>query len=111
MNTTSSAQILQKIASIQRMEPGKLCIIRQGPDGPYYNLQCREHGKQVSRYVPRDQVETVIANTSNYRTFKELVEQYAASIIEQTRTERTCDVKKKTKQKSASWHKTKKFNS
>lgn len=110
MNTKSSVQIIQKIASIQRMEPGKLCIIRQGPDGPYYNLQCREQGKQVSRYVPHDQVETVIANTSNYRAFKELVEQYAASIIEQTRTERTGDVKKKTKQKSASWRKTKKFN-
>ena len=102
MKPQSSAQILQKIAEIKRMEPGSLCIIRQDPDGPYYNLQCREHGKQISRYIPRDQAETVTANTANYRMFKELVEQYASSIIEQTRTERTCDFKKKTKQKSAS---------
>ena len=102
MKTTPSAQVLQQIAEIQRMEPGKLCIIRQGPDGPYYNLQCRDHGKQVSRYVPRDQVETVAANTSNYRRFEVLVEQYAARIIEQTRTERAADVKKKTEPRLSS---------
>jgi len=81
------------------MEPGALCIIRQGPDGPYYNLQCREHGKQVSRYVPRDQVETVAENTSNYRKFETLVEQYAERIVEKTRTERAAGVKKKTKKR------------
>jgi hypothetical protein len=50
---------LQQIAEIERMEAGKLCVMGQGKDGPYYNLQCREKGKPVSRYVPRDQVETV----------------------------------------------------
>ena len=50
----------------------------QGKDGPYYyNLQCRENGKPVSRYVPQDQVETVEQNTENYRTFQTLVDQYA----------------------------------
>ena len=49
MNTKSTPQsLLQQIAQIQRMEPGKLCILRQGPKGPYYNLQCRENGKTVS---------------------------------------------------------------
>ena len=45
------------------MEPGKLCVIRQGPKGPYHNLQYRYHGQTVSCYVPRDQVETVVENT------------------------------------------------
>ena len=111
MKTTLSAQVLQQIAKIQRMEPGKLCIIRQGPDGPYYNLQCRDHGKQVSRYIPCDQVETVAANTSNYRRFEALVEQYAACIVEQTRTERAADVKKKTKPRSSSWPRAKRSSS
>jgi len=111
MNKSNSAQVLQKIAEIQRMEPGKLCIIRQGPDGPYHNLQCRDHGKQVSRYVPRDQVETVATNTSNYRKFETLVEQYAACIIEQTRTERATNVKKKTKQRQSSWPRGKRSSS
>ena len=111
MKTSPSAQVLQQIVGIQRMEPGTLCIIRQGPDGPYYNLQCRDHGKQVSRYVPRDQVETVAANTSNYRKFEALVEQYAAHIVEQTRTERATDVKKKTKQRPSFWPRKKRSNS
>jgi len=98
MKTSPSAQILQQISDIQHMEPGKLCIIRQGPDGPYYNLQYREHGKPVSCYVPRDQAETVAANTANYRKFEALVEQLATCIVEQTRAERAADVKKRASQ-------------
>ena len=111
MTTPTSVQILQQIAEIQHMEPGKLCVIRQGPKGPYYNLQCREHGKQVSRYVPRDQVETVVENTSNYRKFEALVGQYAEQIVEQTRAERTGGVKKKTERKPSFWHREKRSSS
>ena len=107
MKTSTPAQILQQIADIQHMEPGKLCIIRQGPDGPYYNLQCREHGKPVSRYVPRDQVEAVAANTVNYRKFEALVEQFATYIVEQTRAERAAVVKKKIASRTSSWPKEK----
>ena len=108
MKTPTSAQILQQISEIHHMEPGKLCIIRQGTTGPYYNLQCREHGKPVSRYVPRDQVETVAANTANYRKFKALVEQFATCLVEQTRAERAAEVKKKIPPRSSSWPKEKK---
>jgi hypothetical protein len=34
------------------MERGTLSVIRQGPAGPYYNHQCYEEGRHVSRYVP-----------------------------------------------------------
>lgn len=95
MNTNTPSQMLQQIAEIQRMEPGKLCIIRQSTSGPYYNLQCREHGKPVSRYVPRDQVETVEQHTDNYKKFQTLVDGYAETIIQQTREERTAGLKKK----------------
>ena len=63
------------------MEAGKLCVIGQGKDGSYYNMQCREQGKPVSRYVPQDQVERVKENTGNFRTFQKLVDQYAQEII------------------------------
>ena len=33
--------------------------MRQGPDGPYYSLQCREGGKPVARYVPREEADLV----------------------------------------------------
>ncbi len=95
MKPTSSAHLLQQIAHIQRMEPGKLCVIGHGPNGPYYNLQCREGGQPSSRYVPADQVEAVTRHTANYQKFQALVAQYAQGVIEQTREERAAGSKKK----------------
>ncbi len=87
--------LLKQIAAIQHMERGKLCIIRQGPDGPYYNLQSWERGRNVSRYVARDQVSALQENLAAYEQFQNLVEQYVQTIIERTRSERTEGVKKK----------------
>ena len=33
------------------MEPGKLCVMGEGKNGPYYNLQCRENGKPRQRQL------------------------------------------------------------
>lgn len=106
MKEQPPAQLLQQIAQIQRMEPGKLCVIGQGPKGPYYNLQCREHGKPVSRYVPAAQVQAVAQHTENYKKFQDLVSQYAQQIIEETRAERTAGFKKKTSALKSSWPRT-----
>src|SRR5512143_2220898 len=94
MKRATPAQILRRIGQIQHMEPGKLCVMRQGPNGPYYNLQWREEGKALSRYVPSDQVEAVAQDTANYQQFQALVAQYAHLLIEQTRTERAAGIKK-----------------
>ena len=99
MNTTTPAKLLEQIAQIQQMEPGKLCVIRQGPDGPYYSLQCHESGKNVTRYVPREQKEAVAEHTANYQKFRVLVDAYAEQIIDQTRRERLEGTKKKTSPK------------
>ena len=102
-NTTQSAVgILGQIAAIERMEPGKLCIIRQGPQGPFFNLQSREDGKPVCRYVPREQAEAVRQSTENYRQFELLVEEYAQLIITRTRQERLAGQKKSPRPSSAS---------
>jgi hypothetical protein len=112
MNTNPTAQsLLQQIAQIQRMEPGKLCVIRQGPDGPYYNLQCRQEGKTLSRYVPVDQSAVVAEHTANFQRFQALVDQYAALVIAQTRAERETGLKKKTPRQKSSWPRTRKSNS
>lgn len=108
MNQSSPTQLLQQIAQIQRMEPGKLCVIRQGPNGPYYNLQCREGGKPVARYVPPDQVQIVAQHNANYQHFQSLVGQYAQLIIEQTRAERAGGLKKKTSHPKSSGPRSKK---
>lgn len=94
MTVKTRESLLAQIAQIERMEPGKLCILRQGPLGAYYNLQCRENGQPVSRYVPRDQVEAVALHTANYEKFQALVGEYAQQIIETTRAERAAGTKK-----------------
>ena len=108
MKHLNPTQILQQIAQIQHMEPGKLCVIRQGPNGPYYNLQCREQGKTLTRYVPPDQVQVLSQHTANYQKFQELVGQYAQLVIEQTRAERTAGLKKKTSRPRSFWPKARK---
>lgn len=111
MNQITPAQILQQIAQIQHMEPGKLCVIGQGPNGPYYNLQCREEGKTLTVYVPADQVPLVREHTAHYRQFQALVHQYAQLIIDRTRAERAPGAKKKTPRRNSSWPKTRKSGS
>ena len=80
--------LFQQMAQISRMEPGKLCVIRQGPDGPYFNLQCRQSGKTLTRYIPRDQAELVATHTANHERFQSLVSEYIALVAERTRAER-----------------------
>jgi hypothetical protein len=101
-STSSAVGILGQIAAIDRMEPGTLCVLRQGPKGPYYNLQSREGGKPVCRYVPREQAEMVRQHTENYRQFESLVEDYAQRIISRTREERLAGQKKSPSRSSAS---------
>jgi hypothetical protein len=112
MNPPSTLRsLLQQITQISRMEPGKLCVIRQGPDGPYYSLQCRQNGKNLTRYVPRDQAPLVAAHTANYERFQSLVAEYAALVFNQTRAERETGSKKKTSPPRSSSPKTRKSKS
>lgn len=110
-NPLSTHELLQQIARIQHMEPGKLCVIREGPEGPYYNLQCRENGKTLTVYIPRDQAEQVAMHTANHQKFQELVHQYAQQMIDQTRAERLAGVKKKNHHPPSFWRKKKKSSS
>lgn len=96
MTTHPSPELLlAQIDQIKHMERGKLCILRHGPDGPYYNCQSRENGKNFSRYVPRDQLEAYQAAIDGYQRFCQLTEQYAQSVIQRTRSEWASDSKKK----------------
>ena len=102
--------ILQQIAQIQRMDQGTVSVIRQGPHGPYYNHQCYEDGKNVSRYVPAEQVPGLQEAIEGYRRFQELVKQYVRLQVEKTRAERNAGLKKKTPRPESSWPRTKKSN-
>jgi hypothetical protein len=78
-------KLLRELASIPRMERGKLCRMREGPSGPYFNHQTWENGRNVVRYVPREQVAALQHAIANYRRFLRLTQAYADAIIRQTR--------------------------
>ena len=87
-NPNPPESLLQQIAGINRMERGKLSVIREGSTGPFYNLQYREAGKNKTVYVPREQADQVRENTDNYRKAAEIFDQYVEQKSEQARSER-----------------------
>jgi hypothetical protein len=92
------------------MDQGTVSVMRQGPQGPYYNHQCYEDGRNVSRYVPAEQVPELQEAIEGYRRFQELVRQYVRLQVGKTRAERHAGLKKKTPRRESSWPKTKKSN-
>src|SRR5437764_13301353 len=96
MNTPLTPQVLiEQILQIQRMEHGSLSIIRQGPNGPYYSLNSWEDGKNRCRYLPQDKVPEVQQAIEGYHKYRQLTEQYAQQMVEQTRARLDIGVKKK----------------
>ncbi len=87
--------ILHDISQIQCMDRGTVSIIREGPSGPYYNHQCYEEGRNVSRYVPGEQVADLKEAIEGHHRFQQLMEQYVHLMVERTRAERLAGLKKK----------------
>ncbi len=112
MNTKPTPEsILQDIAQIQRLDRGTVSVIRQGPEGAYYNHQCYENGRNVSRYLPGEQVAEVKEAIAGYQRFRQLVDQYVELMVEKTRAERQAGLKKKTQHRNCSWPRTRKSSS
>lgn len=106
----TTTQFCAQVAEIKRMERGKLSLMSQGPRGPHYKLQVWENGKNVSRHVSRDQAEAVQEAIDGYHRFADLTQQYAQTLIEQTRAELAAHSKKKPypRRRKSSWPKTRK---
>jgi hypothetical protein len=102
--------LLQQIAQIQRLERGTLSVLRQGPQGPYYNHQCYENGRNISRYVPTEQVPELREAIEGYHKVQGLMGQYVQLLIERGRAQRAAGAKKKSRHHSSSWPKNKKSN-
>ena len=95
MNSLNTPQaVLEQIAQISPLERGKLCVMREGPNGPYYSHQTWDDGKNVTRYVPRDQVPALQQALDGYQRFQSLVTQYVQLMEEQSRAARIAGVKK-----------------
>jgi hypothetical protein len=87
--------LLEQILQIHSMEHGSISVLGHGPNGPYYNLNSWENGKNQCRYLPQDKVSKVQQAIEGYHKYQQLTEQYAKQIIEQTRAELNIGVKKK----------------
>lgn len=112
MNSSATPQeLLQQIAQIQRMERGKLCLLREGPNGPYYNHQTWQDGKNVCRYVPQDQLAALQEAIAGYDKFQQLIQQYAELLIQKTRAELSSGLKKKSLPPNSSSPRTKSSSS
>jgi hypothetical protein len=103
--------VLRDLAQIQCLDRGTVSVIRQGPSGPYYNHQCYENGRNVSRYVPAEQVEELKAAIAEHQRFQQLVQQYVELLVQKTRAQRQAGSKKKIPRPISSWPKTKKSTS
>ncbi len=75
---------LLEMARIERMERGALCRLAGRPD---YNHQTWQDGRNVSRYVRRDDAADLKEALAGYRRFMKLAERYADLIIRRTRRE------------------------
>src|SRR6266446_9963015 len=101
MNTPITPQaLLQQILQIQRMEHGSVSIIGQGPNGPYFNLNSWENGRNCCRYLPQDKVPAVQQAIEGYQKYHQLTQQYAQQVVEKTRAELAIGLKKKPNHKS-----------
>lgn len=89
MNHPTQSSLLAQIAQIQLMERGKLSSYkfkdRSADCGPYFKLQCREHGQNHTRHIRSEQVPMVEQALAGYAKFQQLVQQYAQNLIDHTR--------------------------
>ena len=113
MNPPDKTRLLQQIAAIDAMERGKLSAYafkeRSGVSGPYHKLQYWRDGKNHTRYVSAQELPAVEAALAGHAQYRQLTEQYADLIIEQTR-QNIAGFKKKPARRRSAWPKKKKSN-
>lgn len=93
MNHTSRRQdILDQMASITRMERGKLSPMSSS--SPRFRLQCWHDGANRTLYVPAAQLEAVRSAVANHERFQALANEFVDVTVAATRAERIPDSKK-----------------
>jgi len=114
MNPPDKSHILQQIAAIPAMERGKLSEYsfkeRSGTSGPYHKLQYWKDGKNHTRYVCDEEVPALQAALAGHAQFRQLTEQYADLVIEETRQRIANSKKNLRSHQKSSWPKKRKSN-
>lgn len=103
MSTTFQPEsLLAQIARIHHLEKGTLSVLREGPNGPCCNFQRWDGGRNVSEYIPADQVPLVKENLQGHAQFEALVESYVQTLSAATREQRLAGKKKRQRRSSSS---------
>jgi len=82
MNQPEKTRLLAQIAAIPAMERGKLS---PHSSGRHLKLQCWREGRNNTRHVPADELPAVQDALSGYAQYRQLTEQYADLVIQETR--------------------------
>ncbi len=111
MNSTDKTRILQQISAIDAMERGKLSTYsfkeRPGVSGPYHKLQYWRDGKNHTRYVSEAELPALEEALAGHARYRQLTEEYADLIIEETR-QNIAGSKKKNARRRSAWRRKKK---
>jgi hypothetical protein len=114
MNPPNQRHLLEQIAAIPAMERGKLSQYtfkeRSNASGPYHKLQRWQAGKNHTRYVSAAELPAVQTALAGYAQFRQLTEQYADWVIQETRQHIAGSKKNQSRPKSSSLKKKKSSN-
>lgn len=82
MNQAKKTHLLERIAAIPAMERGKLS---PHSSGRHQKLQCWQGGKNHTRHVTTDELPAVVSALAGYAQYRQLTEEYADLVIQETR--------------------------
>lgn len=82
MNQSKKTHLLEQIAAIPAMERGKLS---PHSSGRHQKLQCWQEGKNHTRHVAADELPAVESALAGYAQYRQLTEEYANLVIQETR--------------------------
>jgi hypothetical protein len=105
MNPHEKTRLLEQIAAIPAMERGKLS---PHSSGRHHKLQCWQEGKNHTRHVPADELPALQGALAGYAQYRQLTEQYADLVIQETRQNIAAAKKKNPLRPQSSWHRKKK---
>jgi hypothetical protein len=104
MDQTDKTRLLEQIAAIPTMERGKLS---PHSSGRHLKLQCWEEGKNHTRHVSADELPAVQSALAGYAQYRQLTEQYAQLVIQETRQNIASAKKKNPSRFTSSWRRKK----
>ena len=82
MNQSKKTHLLEQIAAIAAMERGKLS---PHSSGRHQKLQSWQEGRNHTRHVAADELPAVESALAGYAQYRQLTEEYADLVIQETR--------------------------